>query len=269
MGEWGQVPAVCDFKRLSQVNAVTGYAAYTKGNYADLIAPAPFDIKNFWIACVEDDRATRQVADIAVGASGSEKIFLSDYSITHLNSYGMTRHRLLPMHFQVKAGERVSARSADNTNNSEYNYQVSSFVARQSTFLPDATNIEGYSFGVDGSSYQTSIDPGGTVSTYGSYYQLIASTPWDAKGLFLVTGINNAAPSSAWWYFDVAVGAEGSEVNIFTGAFNLINATDPGLKFLPYIPIPIKAGTRISARALCSINDAADRLFCLAGTLIR
>lgn len=88
----------------------------------------------------------------------------------------------------------------------------------------------------------------GGTNTKGSYSQLISSTTRDAAGFILQT---NYQPfnTSANLSFDIAVGAAASETIIVADLFlnNVLGASLQAYNQF-YIPINIKAGTRISTR---------------------
>jgi len=95
---------------------------------------------------------------------------------------------------------------------------------------------------------------------------------WVSVGL-----ASNTAPSNATWMVDIGQGAAGSEIGVggtsaTTGLVDLPfrlawDATSTAGAFGPYfgpLPVSIPAGTRLAARAKCSITDATDRQITVA-----
>lgn len=107
--------------------------------------------------------------------------------------------------------------------------------------------------GVDTSTSRgTAVTCSGSTNTKGSYAQLTASTPIDADGFDFVF----MRPSAAGMYmYDVAIGAGGSEQIILANiCFDTLSQTDGESVF---IPLPIKAGTRVAVRSQHSTTASA------------
>lgn len=92
----------------------------------------------------------------------------------------------------------------------------------------------------------------GAANTKGSYAELLASATYDAQGFFL--WMQKAGHSNNDVLVDVAVGAAASETIIVN---NLVGPNvGNGECTQYYIPLPIPAGTRLSAR--CQAVGASD-----------
>jgi hypothetical protein len=115
-----------------------------------------------------------------------------------------------------------------------------------------------------GDSGAVSVDPGGSANTEGSYSEITAGTTHNIKSLLIVVGTaGNGALSAANWLIDIATGTGGSEQilipNLCMGAALQSDFMIPAV-FGPFV-VDIASGTRLAARAQCSITDATDRLF--------
>lgn len=85
----------------------------------------------------------------------------------------------------------------------------------------------------------------GSANAKGSWAELTSSSPIDADGFYLnvaMVGTNRD------FLFDIGVGAAGSEVVILENVLVSIGSISIGQIVEAYVPLPIKAGTRIAAR---------------------
>ena len=102
----------------------------------------------------------------------------------------------------------------------------------------DDTNIRG----------SVTITASGTANAKGSYAQLVASTPFEAKGIL----INLEAGNIDDKLIDIAVGGAGSEMVIIADIFQGARVAQYQGNTCVYFPIRIPAGVRLSARCQCS-----------------
>ena len=108
------------------------------------------------------------------------------------------------------------------------------------------------------------VDPGATIMTKGSWAEISSALPEEAKWIGLcLGGRDNLSRDTAYWLVDIATGGAGSEVTIIENiALSALNSTDTiHPRTFGMFPFIIAEGTRISARAMCTINDSNDRLF--------
>lgn len=113
------------------------------------------------------------------------------------------------------------------------------------------------------SSRGVAIDPGGTADTKGSYTQLIASTSWNVAAMIGIVGHNGdiARAANARMNLDIARGSSGNESNILSDwslAWGTTRDT-PDACVIPCFPVNLPKGSRVTARAKCSLNTAGDR----------
>lgn len=241
----------------------TGGSTYTKGAWTQLIAATTADIAwvmvqmtgyfsgGFWLAY-----------DIGIGASGSEVAIVSNLVSATYGPDNTTY--MFPL--CIKAGTRIAARASSNNASDGANIKMTCF--------DDTALSAGFGSGVDtygfssGSNQGVLIDPGGTANTKGSYSQITSSLTNDIAGFFL--GIddqsNTGGGSSAGngTLFDIAIGASGSEKIIVPNLclLRILGGTTIHIPDgFPYIPMPIKAGTRVAARAQCATTISPDRQF--------
>jgi hypothetical protein len=91
----------------------------------------------------------------------------------------------------------------------------------------------------------------------------VASLSSDIQGFALNFGNRvNTARTSCFWLVDFAIGGAGSEKIVIPDFLvrGHVSSDDVYPMWSPFMPMAIPAGTRIAARAQCSITDATDRL---------
>lgn len=242
-------------------------SANTKGSYTQLISSTAQSAS--WIeVTIKGATANSSVLiDIAVGAAGSEIVVIPN--IVYITAATVqTRHFNVAVPCSVPAGSRIAARCQAITGSHTAIVAVRLFADVQGAHAPGATGYDAYNIATTGSVVTDSTDPGGSANTKGAYTQLTASTSRDYQGFFLSVGPNNLSTSSITlpkWALDIAVGAAGSEIVIMADQ-NLYSATTssavapvlPGA--LGYYPIFIPKGSRVAARAQCSVTTATGRL---------
>jgi hypothetical protein len=199
--------------------------------------------------------------DIGVGASGSEVAVVSNLLFAG-QSAGFVRY-MFPL--TIPAATRVAARTAGNGSpGGGLSIGVTLFCdSYQSAGCGSAIDTYGFN---SATILGTSVDPGSTANTKGAYSQIVSSTVADIGGIFVVFDAQNTASGSSgntYSLIDIAVGPSGSEVviipNIVLSVFTAGTATQFG-GFLPYMPIQIQAGSRISVRSQSSTNASPDRI---------
>lgn len=87
-----------------------------------------------------------------------------------------------------------------------------------------------------------------TANTKTAYTQLVASTSRQYEGLLVMLGYSSAA---AWWLFDIAIGAAGSEQVILPNLMHTPRADYGGISTM-FVPITVPAGVRVAVRAQAS-----------------
>lgn len=237
-------------------------AINTKGAYLQLVSSSSFDAKGIIIVGYPSSTAADMLVDIATGGSGSESPIITNFPMSAIgvtngnNFYGAN---FIPI--AIAAGSRVSARY--QTTSLSAPLRLGAYlIAPDSVLLSEITATATYGANTTDSG-GTSIDPGGTANTKGSYTQITASTSADLQ--WLIVGSNNqgnTARTNAGWLVDIATGGSGSESVIIS---NLCFSSSSGINAMypwayPAIPIVVSSGTRLSARAQCTTNDATDRL---------
>lgn len=240
----------------SQGTALTAPGANnTKGAWLQLTASLAQSAGRIMIGA-ESSGLADTLVDIGVGAASSEQVILENLVFSGRNELfnGYT------FDYPIPAGSRVAARF-QTTNTSISLYLI--VLVGTGHFLSGAPHRKVTVYGANtADSGGTSVDPGGTAHTKGSYSEITASTTRRIRKLHIGVGNQgNNVRSYAEYLLDIAIGAASSEQVIIPdipliGAQNEVIASNVGTSFMVDIP----AGTRIAARAQCSITDATDRL---------
>lgn len=256
-GMVGDVTTVGQVAGSSLGTAITAGATNTEGSYAQLTASTPHDAHAIIVMGRTNLNGQSSLVDIAIGGAGSEQVIVADLLIQGPRA---VMPYFLPIY--VPGGVRLSARARSSTNVGVQNVTVM-LLRNQFGGVPALSRATVYG-AATGDSGGTSVDPGASGNTKGSYVQIVASTTYAHKGI--IFGINqdkNTGTTQADWLYDIAIGAAGSEVVIVPDLW--INQAQTGLaaatpSTVGPIMIPIPIATRIAVRAQCSINDATDRL---------
>lgn len=102
----------------------------------------------------------------------------------------------------------------------------------------------------------SSLTANASPNVKGSWVEVIASTPEDVKGFFLIT--NNAGTASTRISVDIGTGAAAAETvlvaDIHWSMGETLRVNNPCF----YLPVAIPSGTRVSARAASSTGGAAS-----------
>lgn len=244
-------------------------SANTAGNFVVAVASTTYDLAELFVMLVGFNSGTGTVtmaADIAIGATGSEKLIAQQLVCSGDDNDGYigTYYRL-PI--AIKAGTQISVRGQINVGTSSATVNLighdGSFVSGESFAGIDALGF------VSASTHGTQIDPGATANVKGSFVQITGSTARDYAGFFIALDALNQTASSLgifpFFNIDIAVGAASSEKIIVSDMPAVYETASGCIMFLPkstdtfWIEIP--SGTPISVRAQCTTNNATYRLF--------
>lgn len=203
------------------------------------------------------------LTDIGIGASSSEVTLIPNlYCSTQVNAALLVHHYLLPVN--IPAGSRISGRTQSNVT-------VASVRVALQCLPPGPAGIGGLSRveagGQDTSvSSMTAVDPGAVAHTdIASPVTLIASTGFDYKWVMVCMAFDaTAAATSATWLVDLCVGAGGSEVAVVSDMLVSVGSSNDTGSVQWCAPVAIPAGSRLSARARCSIATATVRIMDVA-----
>ena len=203
---------------------------------------------------------SRMLIDIGIGAASSETTIISNlYDANEALTRGFVKFHMVPV--SIPRGTRISVRSQAS---GASNTRAVALMCLSFGFVADwPTGV--VAIGVDESTTSgTTIDPGSTASTKGSYVELIAATDRKIVGVRPVhcDRGNTAFDGDNTTRYDLAIGSAGNEQIVWPDfvcrSINDYDAVHPDSH--PWIPLTIPKGTRLSARASSVDTNATDRL---------
>ncbi len=229
---------------------VTTSSVNVKNSYTQLIASTVSDINMLEVYQLITPLPINSTVytDIAVGAAGSEVIVANNLATGApvANTSGGNRF-CLPVN--IPAVSRIAARHA-----------LSSSTTTTTTVAP-TVQINCFENGLVGAAPFAGVDSVGqnsgvgtvlgtttTANVKSAYYQLVASSAKDYAGFIM--GFDTF--TGGHFLIDVSVGAAASEKNIVSNYY-LLGTPGPAITNSTPIMVPIPSGTRIAARAQCSI----------------
>jgi hypothetical protein len=235
----------------------SGSPANTKGSWTQTAAATTSDVEWVILQVVKPyGGSTSYAIDIGIGASGSEVAIASNLILQGAQQPGVTY--VLPL--AIKAGTRIAIRCQSDGASSPCYYAM--LLMNDCAFSgAGGSAIDTYGFNA-ATSYGTALDPGTAGNAKGAYSQLVAATTANLDGFLLGFDAQgrNSGSANTDYFFDIAIGAAGSESVILPNFWNYLTGNGQQLLFPNsfYLPIPIAAGSRISARCQ-SGNTGTDR----------
>lgn len=232
-------------------------SANTKGSWTQLIASTAEDTDRIVIFFSETGNKNSFLVDIGIGAASSEQIIAPNLAHWNLGDFGPGRYYVFNLH--IPAGTRIAARC--QSDDASATMQVQGQLLRR-TFTSPVGGQEVVAIGADtATSTGTTIDPGGTANTKGSWVQITSSLADSLDDVIITIGLNdNTAITENQSLIDVAIGAASSEQLVYEN----IRSIKSAFEIVDTTPVPMNismdAGARVAVRAQCSIIDATDRL---------
>ena len=240
-------------------------ATNTKGGWTQLVASSSFAASALILTYRGTTANGDALIDIGTGAMGAEVVVISNIPCSRQVGDNVNQHyAVFPI--AIASGTRISCRF-QSTSATQAQNGMGYLIAKDSVGFHDCTAA--HSYGQDTTdSGGVSIDPGGSANTKPATFTTItASTNEDNQWITVVIGNqNNSARTDGGWLIDIATGAASSETIILNNLAIAAMASTDGCTQMAIGPFPlaIASGTRISARAQCTLIDATDRLFDIA-----
>lgn len=267
MGDWplhgiGQALLLNRVAGQTYCTAIGTTTANTKSAWVVLIASTTIPCSFLMLIATLGNTNQSFLIDIAIGATGSEKIIINNLLVSFGNA-----SEPLPCYFAIPlslpVGVQISARAQSSGTTNEV--RLCAYIMSEQFTAPSAFN-KVLTYGANiADSGGTSIDPGATANAKGSWVELVSSCDALSGIVMAVGGQANGSRSFTFWMIDIGIGGEGSEVIIVPDLFVMsviYNALMP--IYSPFIPLRIKSGTRIVARAQCYSNSSPNRLIDVA-----
>lgn len=242
MGDWNPIGitrlADDDQTTSPWAKSVASGGSNTKGSYAQIVATCPVDAIGILLCC-NSSNAAYFLADIAIGAGGSEQIVIPNLG-TSSPSQGQPVSSPLFIPLYIAQGTRVAARvqASSGTNASQIKMI---FVAGSFSGAIGKPPCRYEDWGADtGSSFGTAVTAGNASKS--AYTQLKATTGLDAR--WVILEIESVTASGNQDTVDLATGAGGSERIVLPD----VVFTDGNLGSYALVPLQIPQGSRVAVR---------------------
>ncbi len=246
------------------VQVTAGGTANSKGSWAT-IGTTTFEYNSVLVFLTQSGSTTAgdSVWDIAVGSSGNESIIAADLRCNDRKGpQSLVAVYNLPI--RVKAGQTISARCASTTVSNSY----WALIVGLHSSIAQASFSQCIALYTPSSSRGVTIDPGGINNTKGSWAQLIASVPQEVGAILLGVGANAdvTRTTASRIFVDLGIGAASSEYVILPDLATSFDATtdNPLPSVIGPLPLQLKSGVRLAARAQSNNATSGDRTIDLA-----
>jgi len=243
------------------VHIVSSSSANTKGSWTEVIATTNFISNYLWFTGAWTTGGRQYLVDIAIGSTGNEKTILSNLHITGSTSNTSRCGYCYAFPIYIPSGEKISVRC--QSNGTSQGFWASIGLSTMSFLtLPGFNKVITYGANT-GDSGGTSVDPGGTSGTKGSWVEFSAATEMNIAGILM--GIGNAGNNVPGWgqgYIDIGIGASSSEKVVIPDLTHYMTYENQSRNpsQTPLIPCAIPKGSRLVVRADSEVVDATDRL---------
>jgi hypothetical protein len=236
--------------------------AKTKGAYTQLVASTPYDAIGFLLIVNVTPITTGVSAitvDIAIGPSGSELNILTDFYIPNVGIQE-TNDVMIYLPCLIPAGTRISSRVAGLQASKS---ATISLVMFDSDFIDVDTSSTYDTLGFSEANLNgTAVTNSSTVNQKGAFTTIVSATSYDYSGFVVVFDARNTSNSNAPinLLVDIAIGPAGSEVVILPNLQITIKSptnSSASPTNTPFLPIPIPAGLRVSARTSGAVASTA------------
>lgn len=266
MGDW---TTIGETGRIEGIGAIQGTTLPnapgidTKSGWTEFIASSAHDA-NWIVISMTVKNNDKMLIDIGVGASSSEVVILPNIKVSgNANAFGSATDGVtysFPVF--IPAGTRVSVRFQTNSSSGLTGPTLNIYLIDTSlkTSRPLSTVID---YGTNlATSTGTTVDPGATINTWGSWAELVASTTYDIYAIHIgvCMAVLGASVLTNQWALDFAIGAGDQSLTgnvgfpLRTGAY--FSCAQPTQ--IPLMPMFIPAGTKISARAQSISSTSRD-----------
>lgn len=245
---------------LSRGTTLTAAATvHVKGAYAQIMAATAAAEAGFLVQLGRTSTGVDFLVDIAIGGAGSETVIVANLACG-AGTGAASRKGAFFIPIPIRAGTRISARCQATTISTTVDVKVHLLGS-----LPGGMDSFGkcVTYGANTATTQhTTVDPGATINTNGAWTQIVAATDYACKAIIVDhSNLVQLTRTACNWMVDIAIGAAAAETAIIQNLhFECVTTEDAILHGpTPILPVAIRAGARISARASCGINTATVR----------
>lgn len=238
--------------------AVRG-TANAKGAYVQLIAATTFQYNALQIQLVADGGGGQTfLVDIAVGAAAAEVVIVPNVLLDSARGIGQVTVDIeIPI--SIPAGTRLSASCQEAGGAGTRNVVVTVIGKNGGANYPSSfAPVVNYG-AITASTNGVLVDPGATPNVYGAWAEITAATSRGHSGIAAVLGTNKQTGTltDSTYYFQIAIGAAGSEVPICEFMSSTSSAVNRMQINSLCAQFSIPSGTRIAMRSKCVSSGAA------------
>ena len=236
----------------------------TWGSYAEISASTSNDWDGFYVNIGDGTllSGSSNIIEIATGSASSEVAVA--YVLLAVANSDQNPNQLQYFPFPVASGSRISARMSSSTSSSTVDASVLGIGTSQAKIFKEGSSYEGLGLNATSAVKGTTIDPGASANTKGSWVELDASTANAVNFIGLSISTNETTHSGTSGYLlDIGTGAAASETVIIDNIPLLRGSGNDELlphQFGPFA-VDIASGTRIAVRAQSSTPTLGDRDF--------
>lgn len=255
--------------RIEQPNAAGFTITDTPGTNAwsawlEVITATEHDASGLIYIARQVTSANDYLFEVGIGGSGSEVTLIPGIHISNL----LNHEQIMRFPVFIPKGSRISVRSRSNTVGNTIGHLM--LMSSGPLVGPMAcSRID--AMGLDLANHRgTTVDPGATVSTWGSWTRMGAAelTDFPVRYVWLTLGlIRNTAIAGGNFIYEIAATPDAAATianGLIVGPMQMRTQGTANTMITPawYGPfeVQIPAGWRIYVRAMASINDATDRL---------
>ena len=232
-------------------------SANTKGSATQLIASTAYEGAGVWLSMQSNTSAAVIFLDLMIGAA-TESVLVPNIVMARTNQIHQSAV-FIPV--RIPKGSRISAKTQSSVGGALC-YVLAQVVPTSPTFPSPYGRATAYGL-TTASTTMVDVDAGASADTKGAFTEIVASTTNPIHSLIVGVCPGSDVTTAALCYFmlDIAVGAATETVVIPNISLFRETASDQPkpTHHGPY-PVSIPAGSRISARAQCSVNTAGDRV---------
>jgi hypothetical protein len=232
-------------------------SANTKAtSYTTLSASCPIDADGFYLNIIAGTAQRDQLLDIAIGGVGSEVNIISNLQFCNGSASITVADVYIPL--PVRAGTRVSARTQASTGSATLVVGLDFVKSRHALSFKRATTYGANTADSGG----TSVDAGAVINTFGGWTEISSAITNPMKYAIVCLGVGaNYGRTAAVGVAEIGRGPNPNEVTVAGGLGQLQGTADDVYQPCTFGRLAeIERGTRLVARARCSLTDAADRL---------
>jgi len=237
----------------------------TKSSWQEIEASLPYDIDGFSVISFWSLKGSTGLYDVGIGSSGNEVVLIANLRKEYFDAWQGNDHRrefFVPI--PLKAGTRIAMRGQGRGSDSDtcawclLYYSKGTLDALQRYYGISKCLTIGANAGDLSCGYRFTV---GASWSWGSIHQITSGISKDIKAFSIIAGFSDydyiSSTSTYEFRHELFIGPSGSEIRLKYLYYMYGRYTEglyPTSNY--FIPIPIKAGTRLSIRGTTARSEA-------------